>query len=471
MKFIFNKIGLIAGCVSGLFLLSGNAYAQGTQGIGIHFGANDFYGPQTDKYFTDKVTQIGYNPDTDTNDTSTKNKFRWHPMVRFTYWARLNKHLDVNLGLSLGNVDYPDDKPDSMYIKRRQIDDKKNYKLLVELDARVNYNILDKERYILSPYIFAGISASHHPIYFGATVPVGVGVNVKCAKDLYLNLESAYKIAGTDHDQNHLQHSVGFVYWFKPGYRQAKPVPVAVTPIPEVPKVIDSDNDGVPDDQDACPNIAGSAAFNGCPDSDNDGISDDKDECPLVAGKAEFNGCPDSDGDGIPDQKDKCPYVAGQSQYDGCPPPDRDGDGFTDDVDKCPDQYSKTNNGCPEIKQEIIRQVEKAAKAIFFETGKSTIKKVSYKQLDAVVKVLKNEPALFADIEGHTDNVGSDAINMELSQKRAEAVRDYFVSKGISSDRLTAQGYGKTMPIATNETATGRAANRRTVIKLRNFRK
>jgi outer membrane protein OmpA-like peptidoglycan-associated protein len=233
----------------------------------------------------------------------------------------------------------------------------------------------------------------------------------------------------------------------------------------------DMDNDGVMDDDDQCPTIAGTAALNGCPDSDGDGIADNKDDCPLVAGKAEFNGCPDSDGDGIPDQKDKCPYVAGQSQYDGCPPPDKDNDGFTDDVDKCPDQYSKTNNGCPEIRQEIIRQVEKAAKAIFFETAKATIKKASYKQLDAVVRVLKADPSLYADIEGHTDNVGNDEYNMDLSQKRAEAVRDYFVSKGISADRLTAQGFGETQPIATNETATGRASNRRTVIKLRNYQK
>ena len=322
--------------------------------------------------------------------------------------------------------------------------------------------------------MFAGINASYHDIFFGADIPLGVGVNINMSKqkNLYLNLESAYKIAGTDHDVNHLQHSIGFVYWFKPGYRAPRTGTPTAAPDTFVAEPIkDMDNDGVMDDDDQCPTVAGTAAMNGCPDSDGDGIADNKDDCPLVAGKAEFNGCPDSDGDGIPDQKDKCPYLAGQSQYDGCPPPDKDNDGFTDDVDKCPDQYSKTNNGCPEIKQEIVRQVEKAAKAIFFETAKATIKKASYKQLDAVVHILKADASLYADIEGHTDNVGNDDYNMDLSQKRAEAVRDYFVSKGISADRLTAQGFGKTQPVATNETATGRAANRRTVIKLRNYQK
>src|SRR5437588_7631760 len=115
-------------------------------------------------------------------------------------------------------------------------------------------------------------------------------------------------------------------------------------------------------------------------------------------------------------------------------------------------------------------EVEKAAKSIFFETGKATIKPISHKSLDAVVNVLKTDPTLYADIEGHTDNVVPKTYtNMELSQKRAEAVRQYFVNKGIDAGRLTAQGFGDTQPVADNKTEPGRAQNRRTVIKLRNF--
>src|SRR5690606_26537683 len=142
------------------------------------------------------------------------------------------------------------------------------------------------------------------------------------------------------------------------------------------------------------------------------------------------------------------------------------------DTDKCPDVYSKTNMGCPEIRKEIITQVEKAAKAIFFETGKSTIKKSSFKSLDAVVAILKADQSLYADIEGHTDNVQPKTYtNMELSQERADAVRDYFVSKGIPAERLTAQGFGETQPVADNGSAAGKAQNRRTVIHLRNYAK
>jgi outer membrane protein OmpA-like peptidoglycan-associated protein len=120
----------------------------------------------------------------------------------------------------------------------------------------------------------------------------------------------------------------------------------------------------------------------------------------------------------------------------------------------------------------VLLQVDKAAKAVFFETGKSTIKKISYKPLDEIAEILKDDPSLYADIEGHTDNVQPKSYtNMELSQKRADAVRDYLVSKGVDSSRLTAQGFGETRPVADNDTAAGRAQNRRTIIKVRNYSK
>ena len=452
-------------------LLSTSALAQ-QQGVGIHFGGYDFYGPQTSgNYFFADQYKYKYNNATQQFDTSIGKHLYWKPLVKFSYWFQLNKYIDFNLGLSLASIEYPNSEHDSDYINKYYHNTGSNIeKLLVELDARVNYNILPKADYIVSPYLFAGITGSFHDIYGGTDIPLGVGLNFNLTKnhDLFLNVESAYKIAATSHDQNHLQHTFGFVYWFKPGYH--KPAPAAEL-APE-PVVLDTDNDGVPDSADACPTIPGLAKFDGCPDSDGDGISDKDDACPLVAGLAQFQGCPDTDGDGISDNKDKCPYVAGTAQYDGCPPPDRDHDGVMDSEDNCPDVAGPaSNHGCPEIRKEIITQVEKAAKAIFFETGKSSIKKVSFASLDIVVNVMKNDPSLYADIEGHTDNVKPKTYtNMELSQSRAQAVVDYFVSHGISADRLTAHGYGDTQPIADNKTAPGRAQNRRTVIKLRNFK-
>ncbi len=453
--------------------LSIAAHAQ-HHGVGLHFGAYDFYGPQTGDYITSDRFTYEYNDTRKGYDTAVHKKWYWKPMVKATYWWQINNNFDVNVALSLANLEYPLSNDDTDYVHRNRYNTsgERAEKFLTEFDARFNYNILSRDRWIASPYVFAGLNASYHDIFFGVDVPLGAGVNIAVNKEhsLFLNLESAYKIAATDHDVNHLQHSVGFVYWFKPGYK-APQTEMPGAPDTSVVTTRDRDNDGIEDSEDQCPDIPGMAQFNGCPDSDGDGIGDKDDACPLVAGLAQYNGCPDTDGDGLPDNKDKCPYVSGTPDREGCPVPDKDNDGFTDDIDRCPDVYSKTNQGCPEIRKEVITKVEKAAKAIFFETGKSTIKKVSFKSLDAVVDVLKADPSLNADIEGHTDNVQPKSYtNMDLSQKRAEAVREYFASKGIDAGRLTAQGFGDTQPVADNASAAGRAQNRRTVIKLRNYR-
>jgi OmpA-OmpF porin, OOP family len=85
--------------------------------------------------------------------------------------------------------------------------------------------------------------------------------------------------------------------------------------------------------------------------------------------------------------------------------------------------------------------------------------------------VLKNDPSLFASIEGHTDNTqGKTTNNLSLSQNRAESVRAYLIAHGIDASRINAQGFGDTQPISTNETAIGRSQNRRTVVKISNVK-
>jgi outer membrane protein OmpA-like peptidoglycan-associated protein len=218
----------------------------------------------------------------------------------------------------------------------------------------------------------------------------------------------------------------------------------------------DTDNDGFPDKSDKCPNEAGTLA--GCPDSDNDGIADKDDKCPKVAGLAKFNGCPDTDGDGVIDSEDDCPELAGNVK--GCP--DTDGDGIVDPKDKCPKLFGvAANNGCPEIKKEVKEILTKAMEGVYFDTNLSKIKKVSFKVLDNVVTVMKNNPDYKLQIDGHTDNVGDDAKNLQLSKDRAKAVKDYLVSKKVDAGRLFSEGYGETKPKATNDTKDGRAKNRR----------
>jgi outer membrane protein OmpA-like peptidoglycan-associated protein len=104
---------------------------------------------------------------------------------------------------------------------------------------------------------------------------------------------------------------------------------------------------------------------------------------------------------------------------------------------------------------------------ILFETGSATIQKQSLKLLDEVAIVLARNPELGPVlIEGHTDNVGSDTLNLNLSQRRAQSVMDYLITRDIAAQRLRAKGFGETRPIATNGTALGRAKNRRVEFRL-----
>jgi outer membrane protein OmpA-like peptidoglycan-associated protein len=204
-------------------------------------------------------------------------------------------------------------------------------------------------------------------------------------------------------------------------------------------------------------------------DTDKDGIIDEKDACPEVAGLAQYNGCPDTDGDTIIDSQDQCPTIAGLAKYNGCPIPDTDGDGVNDEEDRCPQQAGiKANNGCPEIKEEVKKTVERTAKRLFFVFGKATISPNSYPALNELAAILSEDNSLLLDIEGHTDNVGSDTSNLKLSQQRAEAAKQYLIKKGIAADRISAIGFGETQPLAPNTTKEGRAQNRRIVLKIRN---
>ena len=221
----------------------------------------------------------------------------------------------------------------------------------------------------------------------------------------------------------------------------------------------DSDNDGIADIDDDCPEIAGTIVFNGCPDSDGDGLRDIDDECPTISGPVEFNGCPDSDNDSIPDQLDKCPLIYGLAQFEGCP--DTDGDGIQDKEDECPEEPGTAeNNGCP-----VYEKVEFATN-IGFQTGSAKLTPESYPYLDQLVQIMNENLDCWVKLDGHTDSTGSDAINTKISQQRVDSIKDYLIEKGINPNRIVAKGHGSSKPIASNDTAEGRAQNRRVEINL-----
>lgn len=242
----------------------------------------------------------------------------------------------------------------------------------------------------------------------------------------------------------------------------------------------DTDHDGVPDYRDDCPStLPEAAAFvdeHGCDkDSDGDGVPDYMDKCPDTPEEA-FNyldehGCPlDLDEDGVPDYKDKCPrtVLAARAHVDTCGcDKDTDLDGVPDYMDECPLVPGvKENKGCPQVKRAVTTLLKKAMSGIEFETGKAVILKKSYSILDEIAKVFIENKDYIVEVQGHTDNVGNAEVNMYLSEKRAQAVREYLIKKGVDAKRLTANGYGSSQPIADNTTKAGRAKNRRVEFKI-----
>jgi outer membrane protein OmpA-like peptidoglycan-associated protein len=113
----------------------------------------------------------------------------------------------------------------------------------------------------------------------------------------------------------------------------------------------------------------------------------------------------------------------------------------------------------------VSKGMEQYQSQIFFNFDSSVLKEESYKALDEAVKVIKENPDLFFIVEGHTDNVGEDAYNLNLSKARAKSVMNYFVSKGVKASRISSEGYGESKPIASNDNPEGQAKNRRVEIK------
>ena len=252
----------------------------------------------------------------------------------------------------------------------------------------------------------------------------------------------------------------------------------------------DNDEDGVPDARDLCPEAAEDQDnfedSDGCPDIDNDQdqIVDALDACPDQAedldGFEDQNGCPDIDNDGdlIVDFIDKCPdqpeTVNGYKDEDGCPDADSDGDGIPDGEDACPREAETVNgyqdqDGCPDevpAPAQQLQQTENSATAIVlqgvnFASGKAELTPESRPVLDEVANSLILDATAVIEIRGYTDNVGKAETNQLLSERRAEAVRQYLIDKGIDASRITAIGFGSRYPIADNKSPDGRAKNRR----------
>ena len=436
-----------------LYLFAPASFSQDDEirpaAIGVSFILNDF--TTADRIRSTSLSKV-------LTDKSWAKFKEMSPGIAITYFKGLRKHLDFAGTLAGSFVNY------TLLNKAPASGDK----FLLEADAALNLKMVS-EKYWVQPYLIAGIGAQMYGgTYFGAFIPAGAGIKLNLFDDAHFFVTSQYRIPVTRETVNyHFFNQVGIA-----GRIGAKKEPVLKL-LPPVPPV-DTDKDGIIDSLDKCPTVPGLAKYEGCPvpDTDKDGINDDEDKCPEVSGLARYQGCPvpDTDKDGINDEEDKCPAEAGPVSNQGCPFVDTDGDGVPDPDDKCPNVAGpRENQGCPEIKEEIVKKINYAAQNIYFATGKATLLSKSFKGLNDVAKVLKDDTELKLTVDGHTDNVGTDNLNQKLSESRAAAVKAYLVKQGIDADRLVSAGYGETQPVADNKTPAGRQKNRRVELKLNYF--
>lgn len=391
--------------------------------IGLSFFLNDFQTASDIR--TMGLTEV-------INDGNLFNTSRMNSGFAANYLSGISKHMDFIATLGGSSFKYPVSGVPAFT----------KSKLYLETTAGINFKLLS-DKYIVVPFMDLGVGAGKYDKYFSAFIPAGVGLQVNFSDAAFLLLNSQYRIPVTERANYHFYHSLGVVATIS----HRKETNLKLVEIPEVQdrikvKVKDRDGDGVVDSLDACP-----------------------DEPGLVA----LKGCPDRDGDGIADKDDKCPDVPGVARYSGCPIPDSDGDGVNDEIDKCPHQAGPaSNDGCPLINDKDVEMINRAAKNIYFSTGSHKFQTKSFNSLRSVVLILKDNPGYKMKVEGYTDNTGNADKNKKLSGERANAVKDYFVENGVDASRISAIGYGQMSPIADNNTADGRAKNRRVEVKLSN---
>jgi len=264
-------------------------------------------------------------------DISSINKY--HHGFEVGYLRNLTDRISVGIPIKVGVVTY-----------NVGLDD--FHKTVIGADIIGQYNFLSSDSPVI-PYASLGYGyvyekAGHDvEVVNNLQASPGLGVKLRLEDRAYLNWESQYRYSLSD-DRHNLHHGLGFLYYLGP--RKTKKSKIRDT------SKLDSDGDGIIDELDLCPQVAGLESLQGCPDKDGDSIADYIDKCPEISGLPSMNGCPDSDGDGVSDNEDECPNLVGATTNRGCPENDADNDGIPNDLDKCPTvPGTVANNGCPEV--------------------------------------------------------------------------------------------------------------------------
>ena len=356
---------------------------------------------------------------------------------------------------------------------------------------------ISRQRFDLVGEIYGAIPVGNHENYMPLEA-LG-GVKLYLARNSFLSLGAGRGLLPDKGANPDFRAMIGIVFEPNIGDRDGDGIKDDIDKCPDEPEDFDgfededgcpdpdNDRDGIPDVDDKCPDIPedkdGIEDEDGCPegeknDRDGDGIPDDVDKCPDDPedkdGFQDEDGCPDpdNDGDGIKDVDDLCPNDPedkdGFEDEDGCPDPDNDKDRIPDKDDKCPNEPETYNgfqdeDGCPDRGRVVVTDTSiEILDVIYFEYNKDIIKPASYPILDAVAATMQGNPSIqLIEIQGHTDERGDDAYNLDLSDRRAKSVLKYLADKGVDAKRLTSQGYGETQPLDRRHNEAAWAKNRR----------
>ncbi|MDQ3299011.1 MAG: OmpA family protein [Myxococcota bacterium] len=356
---------------------------------------------------------------------------------------------------------------------------------------------ISKQKFDVVAEVFGSVPLGDHENY--QPLEVLGGVKLYLARNSFLSLGAGRGLLPTKGGNPDFRGMIGIVFEPNIGDRDGDGLKDDVDKCPDDPEDFDrfededgcpepdNDRDGILDEDDKCPNIPedkdGFQDEDGCPegdqnDRDGDGILDNVDKCPDDPEDfdqfEDEDGCPDPDNDqdGILDVDDLCPNDPedkdGFEDEDGCPDLDNDKDRILDKDDKCPNEpetYNGTEDedGCPDRGRVVVTDTAiEILDMVYFEYNKAVIKSQSFPILDAVAATLVGNPSIqLIEIQGHTDERGNDAYNLDLSDRRAASVKKYLVDKGVEENRLESQGYGETQPIDRKSNEAAWAKNRR----------
>ena len=340
----------------------------------------------------------------------------------------------------------------------------------INTDVTFNFNPFHASR--IDPFVGMGIGMTNIDQTAYSHLNFGVGLNLWFSERVGLSYRSDYKQNPSTSFNNYFQHNLGLIVKTKKKDQDNDGVPDEEDECPEVPGKAefngcpDTDNDGVPDAEDKCPTIAGSKDLNGCPDADGDGVADNEDKCPTKPGSKSAQGCPDADRDGVQDEQDQCPYKPGPASNSGCPETDSDNDGVYDNVDNCPNEAgSAENSGCPEFGAADEAAMKSFTKGLNFIVDTLELYPESEELLVEIAAKIKTYTSTVFIIEAHTDSRGTYEDNQKLSDRRADAIVKKLMKLGVPARNLVAKGMGERYPIATNMYMDGRRQNRRVEIK------